>query len=318
MKKLLALLMAGIMLFSFAACGDNKEEETTTDPEVVTDAPVNADGEETTVSDVEDETEAEGEEETEAVTDESGEEVTDESGEVVTEKKEEATKKPAKEEGTKKPTENKPAKADPSKWSNQEIIDFYKAAAAKGEAKKITCVEAMTLGDLDGGDGLIGSVITAIKPIAVKALEKNSNEFTGVTGGFEKLSVSDCKTIKAYKSGNYTAVEFTLKEQVTGVKADSHEGTVGHAISVLGNVDDAISQLEGVSVDYSKGSITLTYKNPYVKVLIDDNGNIVKGTWHHEVNVLLTNVSVGVAFISATLNGTKAVVNYHVTTGGGF
>ena len=108
MKKILAILMAAIMLVSFAACGgNNNEEETTTDPEVVTDAPVNAEGEDETEADVEDETEAEGEEETEAVTDESGEEVTDESGEVVTEKKEEATKK---EEAGKKEESDKPVK----------------------------------------------------------------------------------------------------------------------------------------------------------------------------------------------------------------
>ena len=45
MKKLLALLMAGIMLVSFAACGGNgdAEETTTTPEEITTEAPANAD-----------------------------------------------------------------------------------------------------------------------------------------------------------------------------------------------------------------------------------------------------------------------------------
>ncbi len=300
MKKLLALLMAGVIVLSFAACGGKEEEETT---------------EETTVEDVVGgEVEQETEVITEIVTNDEGE--TEIVTEIVTVEEEEESEESKTEAD--KPTQGQATAKDPSQWSNQEIIDFYKAAAKKGEANKVVCKEAMTLASLDGGDGIIGRLIGMVEPIAKSALAKNSNEFTGITGGYDKLAVSDCKTIKAYKSGKYTAVEFTLKEQVTGTKADSHEGTVGHAISVLGNVDDAISQLDGVTVDYSNGKISLTYKNPYVKVLIDENGNIVKGTWHHEVNVLLTKVEVGVAIISATLNGTKAVINYHVTMGGGF
>ena len=144
MKKLLALLMAGIMLFSFAACGGNGEEETTTEPEVVTDAPVNADGEETTAPD-EEATEAEGEEETEVVTDDSGEEVTNEEGEVVTEKveedKTEKTEKPSKEDKPSKQDkpskEDKPAKVeDPSKWSTAEVLKYYQDATAKVVSEK--------------------------------------------------------------------------------------------------------------------------------------------------------------------------------------
>ena len=55
MKKILALMLAVAMLFSFAACGDNTEEETTTTvAEEITEAPV----EETTEAPAEDATEA--------------------------------------------------------------------------------------------------------------------------------------------------------------------------------------------------------------------------------------------------------------------
>lgn len=121
MKKLLALLMAGIMLFAFAACGGNGEEETTTDPEVVTDAPVNSDVEDETEADVEDETEAEGEEETEA------EEATE------TEDETEAEKETEKEEATKKEEkpskEDKPAKEESKKPSTKkEIVEYFNKA----------------------------------------------------------------------------------------------------------------------------------------------------------------------------------------------
>ena len=96
MKKFLALLMAALMLVSFAACGGNSEEETTTNPEeITTEAPANAEGEEAN------EGEEATEEVTEVVTDESGEEVTDEDGNAVTEK---VTKK---EDKTEKETQGK-------------------------------------------------------------------------------------------------------------------------------------------------------------------------------------------------------------------
>ena len=109
MKKFLALLMAVLMLVSFAACGGNgdAEETTTNAEEVVTDAPANAEGEDAT--EAEDETE---EDVTEVVTDESGEEVTDEEGNAVTEKvteKEEKTEKTEKED---KPATNEKLTAD--------------------------------------------------------------------------------------------------------------------------------------------------------------------------------------------------------------
>ena len=97
MKKILAILMAAIMLFSFAACGGNNTEEETTEPEITTVAPVDAEGEDVTEApEVEDETEAE--EVTEEGETEAAEEETE--AEEVTEKED----KPAKEEA--------PAKAE--------------------------------------------------------------------------------------------------------------------------------------------------------------------------------------------------------------
>ena len=72
MKKLLAILMAAAMLFTFAACGGNGEEETTTNPEVTTDAPVNGEGDVTEEA-IEGEAEKETEVVSEVVTNDEGE-----------------------------------------------------------------------------------------------------------------------------------------------------------------------------------------------------------------------------------------------------
>ena len=91
MKKILAILMAVLMLVSFAACGGNAEEETTAAPEVTTEAPVAGEDvtEEATEAPVEDETEVI----TEIVTDAEGN--TEIVTEIVTEEK---TEKPANED----------------------------------------------------------------------------------------------------------------------------------------------------------------------------------------------------------------------------
>jgi len=60
MKKLLAVLLAALMLLSFAAC-DGKEEETTATPETTTEAVEETTTEETTTEETTSEAPAEGE-----------------------------------------------------------------------------------------------------------------------------------------------------------------------------------------------------------------------------------------------------------------
>ena len=290
MKKTVAILLVFTLAFAFAACGKKGDAPAVTQ---ATRGDLNM--QEVVI--------------TEALTDAQGEVVTQQGGEAVI----------VTEIHTEPITEPESLAADPEQWSKEEIIAFYKSSAIKSHPDA-TSTQTMELDHMivNNGDGALGFFVKMADPIIKKALAKNSTSYGGITGGFNNLAVEDAASLKAYKSGEYTVIEMQMKEQTDGTYGSPYDGSVGHAISVLGNVDDAISQLDGVTVDYSKGKISLTYKNPYVKVLIDENGNIVKGTWHHEVNVLLTNVAVGVSFINATLNGTKAVINYHVTMGGGF
>ena len=314
MKKLLALLMAGIMLFSFAACGDNNEEETTTDPEVVTDAPVNADGEETTVSDVEDETEAEGEEETEAVTDESGEEVTDESGEVVTEKKEEATKK---EETTKKEEQKKPVKDEGAKpvsqWSKQEILDFYNKAVVATDKKAPQGQSKMVLGY--GGkitaDGGLGGVLNIISPIIDDTLKRNSSPTSNIPG-YGEIKMEDLKSIKATEKNGVITVEIVGKEQTDGPKADGSAGPVGRVIGTLGDIEGALTEL-GAEITRGKDTVSLTYTDVTVKANIDaKTGIITSGTWHYLVNILVKDADIKLV-VKLGVKNLKAAVDYTVT-----
>ena len=177
MKKLLALLMAGIMLLSFAACGGNEEEETTTDPEIVTDAPVNAEGEEATEEAIEGEV-TEAEEETEVVTNAEGEEVTDAEGEAVTEKKEEEKT----EKVTKKPESQKPAETakNPADWSEAEIIDYCSKALDRVKSEKAGYTKnghMVVKGDVKGLPSWLVSIFTKNELTTMAKGSNNKDDF---------------------------------------------------------------------------------------------------------------------------------------------
>ena len=68
------------------------------------------------------------------------------------------------------------------------------------------------------------------------ALKNNSIEFDGITGGYNSLVPSDVQSAKAYKDGDYTVVEMVMVEQTDDAYGDTYKGTVGHGISVVGNI----------------------------------------------------------------------------------
>lgn len=224
MKKLLALLMAGIMLFSFAACNGNGEEETTTDPDVVTDAPVNADGEE--VTDGEDVTDGdeETEEATEVVTDEDGEAVTDKDGDVVTEKvdeeKTEKDDKPSKDE-TKKPTSAKVE--DPSKWSTAQVLKYYQDATAKVVSQKPGYTKLRTAEDKGYKAGgvllpfksqVFGFLGIGAENKFEEKVAKGTNTNDDKCGAYlnkSTLTASDVTSAKAVKSGSNYVITINVK-----------------------------------------------------------------------------------------------------------
>ncbi len=276
MKKLLALLMAGIMLFAFAACGGNGEEETTTDPEVVTDAPVNADVEDETEADVEDETEAEGEEETEA------EEATEAEDETEAEKeteKEEATKKEEKPS-----KEDKPAKEESKKPSTKkEIVEYFNKAVngVKTDAKSVKqhsivnyLAEPTKIGDglsgiykMLGGDewldGMLQSNSTGEATYTGSDIKKNypvENESWA-----SKLTADDVKdAVCTEKNGVYTIKIVTKADaKTTTVKhGQGHNPKVFSVVlpaTINENIPGIAKGITGdVAMNYPSGSATIT------------------------------------------------------------
>ncbi len=299
MKKFLALLMALVMLVCFAACGGNGDgEETTTNPEVTTEAPVN--GEDVT---------EDAETPTEAVTDENGEEVTDEEGEVVTE---EVTEEETEEDKTEKPTKNEGTKPV-SQWTKQEILDFYNKAVVATDKKAPQGQSKMVLGY--GGkitaDGGLGSVLGIVSPIIDDTLKRNSSSTSNIPG-YGEIKMSDIKDIKASEKNGVITVEIVGKEQTDGPTADGSQGPVGRVIGTLGNIDGALNEL-GAEISRGKDTVTLTYTDVTVKANINAKTGIIEsGKWHYLVNILVKDADIKLV-VKLGVKNLKAAVDYTVT-----
>ena len=207
------------------------------------------------------------------------------------------------------------AAADPSQWTNEEIVDFYKKAAAKSNpSAKSSQVMVLNKLIINNGEGALGFFTKILEPAIRSVVKKNALEFDGITGGFHNLAVSDTKSVKAYKSGEYTVVEMTLKNQTDDIHANEYEGTVGHAITVLGDISKVIAEFPQFDVDLSKADIAVNYVNASLKVKINKNGIIEKGTWQYTCDPDISNVSISGIMVKTA----DAEIDYIITVGGGF
>lgn len=282
MKKIVALLTVFAMIFVFASCNNdnNKPEET--------------------------QTTASAEQQETAPSENNSEPVTNDNGEIPTNAE---TQSEAASEAVS-------LSEDPSQWTDEEIIAFYKAAAAKSHPTAKHS-QTMTLDDLviGEGGGVGGFFIDKVALPAINSvLKKNSTSFDGITGGHQDLVVTDAKSLKAYKSGNYTVIEMTMKDQIDGKHGHNMSGTVGHAITVLGDVSVAVAEFPQFDIDTDNADIKIHYNNATVKVRINQNGIIEKGTWEYVASVDIKNLDISGLMVKKA----AADIGYNIVLGGGF
>ena len=285
MKKFIAMLMAVSMVAMLASCGKETEPQTTAPESTET----------VTVS------------ETEAFNSDISVvtpsiDITDDTAVYVS------------EDVSEEATSTLDATDDPSQWSNEEIIEFYKAAAAKSNpTAKSTQVYVINELILNDGDGALAFFVKILEPAIASVVKKNATEFDGITGGFHDLSVNDTKSVKAYKSGEYTVVEMTMKPQTDPIYADAQSGSVGHAISVLGDIGRVIEQFPQFDVDLSNAKIDIHYVNAFLKVKINKDGIIEKGNWQYTCDPDISNVKIS----GINVKTADAEIDYIITVGGG-
>ena len=175
----------------------------------------------------------------------------------------------------------------------------------------------MKLEKLEGTGGL-GKILGSFEGIAKKALEKNSTETNYIPAGDHgDVLPTDVKNAKATNDGKYTTVSFDVNPQTDGPKESTSKGPVGRSIGTLGNVQNALDQLPGVSVTSGMENIKLTYNDAYVRDVKIDNatGKIISGTWHYKVNVNVNNLGVKVVGIPASIDTLTGIVDYTVKIG---
>lgn len=299
MKKIIAILLALSMMFAFVACNNDKNDDPTETQEHTTeDAAVNS-------NDVETESTTE---------DVSGEESTtgDNSGEELSTDK---TNNDKEDNDKETETTKKPLSSDPADWSKEEIVEFYKQSAVKTHpTAKSSQTMALNKLVLNDGDGALNFFINMVKPVIDTVIKNNSTTYNGLTGGFTKLQPSDVKSAKAYKQGKYTVIEMTMVEQTDGIYGDAQEGTVGHAINVLGNVATAVEQFPDFDIKYEEADIKVHYKNPTVKVKINEKGIIEKGTWSYVSVIAIRHLEISGIMVDKA----DAEIEYVIVVGGGF
>ena len=297
MKKILALILAGVMLFAFAACGGNDEKNQTEAPEVTTEAPI----EETTAAPVEETTAAPAEETTAAP-----------AGETTTAAAAETTAAAAE---TTTAAATTAASAGLNSTNAEEVVKYYNEALKKSkDTKGSKQVMKLVEGSLDG-DGAVGVIVKVLEPAAKSALEKNSKERGDLPGNPNEypLTAADVKSAKATSANGVTTVEIQLKDQVDGPNGDDKNGgPVARGVGTLGSIENALNEM-GATLESGRETVKLTYNNAYIKVKIDEKtGKITSGTWHHMVNIFIGDAKAKLG-ITATLKNFKGQVDFTVT-----
>ena len=285
MKKIIAIILATVLVFSFAACKKtDKNPDTTAAADAQTSEQAgDVTGEETS---------------SEAASDEGS--TSDETDAV-------------------KPSENKTpsggSTVTPSKDLNTNdaaaCIKAYQAAIAKTKQFK-SGKQSMSLKGEITASGFLGAIFYVAQKSIANALSKNSKDRTDIPGNPSGMKASHMKSASAVTSGNYTTITFNVKDQTQGPKASNHAGSVGCAVGTLGDVDRAIKEL-GLKVDYKDGKIELTYTNCKVVVKIDNTtGKIVEGSWVYDVNVYANGIKVS----GVSVNNLKGIVAFSYTAKG--
>ncbi len=179
---------------------------------------------------------------------------------------------------------------DPATWSTERIVEEYKNAARKSNSTAKS-TQSISLKSISVNNGEHANVMDFVGGIMGKFLESNSTVKDGITGGFENLVVQDISSAKAYKQGSDTVIEMYMVEQTSGPKEDALGGSVGHAITAVGDIAVVVNDLSerGLPLELSEEETRIYYTNPSVKVTVNENGEIVSGTWFYTVEIKMDN-----------------------------
>ena len=209
---------------------------------------------------------------------------------------------------------------DPSQWTTAQIVETYRHAAARTH-NSVTSYQDMKMRDGSlNAPGIPAALLSFAEGVMADALAKNSMNIKGITGGHQNLVTSDVQSARAYKNGSNIVIEMVMKEQIDKGNGNMYSGTVGHAISVVGDIDNVIGQFSGLGMEatIADNDVTLHYKNPVVKVAINSSGMIINGTWSYYVDITLKNLTIKAMGMTVPVEQATSIVDFVVTLNGGF
>ncbi len=204
---------------------------------------------------------------------------------------------------------------NPSILTKAEIVDIYKRAA-QNSTSSVKSQHSVSVTEISINNEELSGGFDFIKRIISTFISDNSEDTQGITGGYQNLTESDVYAAKAYAVGENTVIEMVMHEQTDGAKGNVHSGSVGHAIDVVGDISVVTNELKklGLPIEISSENTTIHYTSPVVKVLVDSNGRIIKGTWRYTVEIRLNKFK---AFGSEVENASIIMDNV-ITVNGGY
>ncbi len=275
-KKILAILMALMLVLSFAACGAKNDDATT---ESTTDAFDSFGEDETEATEATDATDASEADETSATEAESTEATSANAAETTTAKKDETSKTETTTNAAKAPS------------SKAEIIEYYNTAInnVKPKSKSITISSVVNqpAGSVEGLPKTLSSIADSVissntgededvkGKVLSSAADKKANFPVENESWSSKLTESDVKSASLKESdGKYKITITTVADAKNGTVA---HGT-GHAPKAFNVIMPAIineNVPSSVKKLFSVGNASLSYPESTVTVIVDaKTGNV--------------------------------------------
>ena len=211
---------------------------------------------------------------------------------------------------------------DVSEWTDEEIIEYYKKAARKAKWAKPEIEYVLNDYSFDGnssdGDKIPEEDFAQNFPVVFEGINEAGVK-GNVMGDYKKLTVDDCKSIKAYTEDDYTVIEIRFKEQFDSVDDSEDKITVSHGMLDFGKLTPALSRFNMMGMTMKINDATADYSNAIAKVRINSSGKVEYGTWLYDA-LCLMNVTGKYAFMpELSLEYDMMMdVSCTMTLGGGF
>lgn len=200
-----------------------------------------------------------------------------------------------------------------SSTKKEEVLEYYKLVSKKNANLKFT--KTLTLVSMNGGKNMPQRMIDIFIPIAQKALEKNTITDEPYPGKPEAIQPSDWLQAKAVNDGTYTTVYVKVVPQTDGYNGKQYEGSCGRTMSVLDGIDQALAEMNAVSVDFSRTKMNVKYVNPTVKLKVKNStGELVKGgcEWKYDTNPNIETMEAKFLAFNIHIEDAGGVVSYSV------